>query len=133
MNKRNSKREYQVPNVRFSHFRCTNDESDSRTVPGNLFTPNGGATIAYVTAENGKVYVAAAYCHPYDNFNADTGRVKADGRLAALLNNEELKDENRYFIGDGSDDGAFLGRVRDTFVGDFGYVTREYKRDGQAA
>lgn len=41
---------------------------------------SGGFTVAFEEVDEGIRY-AVAYCHPNDNFNKKTGRIKAEGRL----------------------------------------------------
>lgn len=82
---------------KFVHFRLTQyDVRGFNIVPVGI-SPQGGATVAY-TEKDGKMYAAAAYCNPNDNFNFAYGRNKAAGRLTQLLHNPEKQDDEMYHI-----------------------------------
>jgi hypothetical protein len=51
-----------------------------RDVINGKILNSGGYTIAYREVADGIEY-APAYCSPSDNFNRQTGRIKAEGRL----------------------------------------------------
>ena len=107
------KREYAG---KFRHYRA-------RYSDGSVYNM-GGCTLSYIEMD-GKVYGACAFCSPYDNFNHQYGRNKADGRLVSLIRNPELADDDLYFIRKGSLADFF--RVFDTYMAD----DLEYSYNGQ--
>lgn len=58
---------------RFLHYRSFDGKGKVES--------RSGATIAYVTNEDGTISWAAAFCHPRDNYCKRMGRVKASGHL----------------------------------------------------
>lgn len=112
--------------VKFTHFRMPSEQNklDGIVVVG--ISPQGGATVAYVT--NGNVTLAAvAYCNPKDNFSHAMGRVKSNGRLTGLMANHEKVDDDKYFKYEGDDRVGFLRRLHDFMCTDLGYIHRGTK------
>lgn len=113
------KREYAG---QFRHYR-------PRLEDGTIYNL-GGATLSY-TELDGKVYGALSFCSPFDNFNFQYGRNKADGRLSQLLRKPELDDEDIYFVRESSLEDFF--RVFDAYMSDdleyFRNVPEEQERE----
>lgn len=102
---------------KFSHFRM-------RDSNGNV-AANSGATVAY--AVNGdKLFCAAAYCGPRDNFTYSLGRIKSSARLTNFLNHPEKRDGNIYFSYniENGDVAAAVRAIRDYMVDGLGYSPR---------
>lgn len=101
---------------RFSHFRMKN---------GDVISPQGGATVAYVR-KGQRLFCAAAYCSPRDNFSYRSGRIKASARLGNLVAHPEKEDGNKYFTFtiDGDDVASGVRAIRDHMVVGLGYASR---------
>ena len=102
---------------KFSHFRM-------RTADGSI-DPRAGATVAN-QEKDGKLYCAAAYCSPRDNFNYAAGRLKSSKRLDNFLLRPNREDKNVYFtfpITDGNIADA-VRAVRAFMVEGLGYQPR---------
>lgn len=104
-------------NHRFSHFRVI--EADG------TIAPQGGASVAY-TQVGDRLFCAAAYCSPRDNFSYQSGRIKSSARLGNLVARPEKEDGNKYFTFklDGNDVAAGVRAIRDHMVDGLGYATR---------
>lgn len=78
----------------------------------------GGATVAAIVDENGKVLrFAVAFCHSKDNFNRLVGKVKATNRLGG----------NGAFTSDVEWDGL-LSRVQDILYEYHGQIVGEQRK-----
>lgn len=88
----------QLSDVKFYYFRypITEQHLGEEVVVGKA--AQGGAVLAYVERD-GQLFAAASYCHPNDNFNFNTGRNKAEGRLVQLLEDVDRADFDKYFFG----------------------------------
>lgn len=115
------------PNHKFKHFR--------RPDAGGNIDPRSGASVAYVV-KDGKLFCAAAYCGPRDNFSYALGRIKSSARLGNFVNHPEKEDGNIYFTFniDGDDIAAAVRAISDFMVDGLGYSPRyESQETGQAA
>ena len=88
-------RNQQIADVRFMHFRVPAYRIGGET---QGIEARGGATFAYVERD-GQFLGAVSYCNPKDNFQRVYGCNKAEGRLVQLLNNPDLGDDDKYFVG----------------------------------
>lgn len=112
---------------RFMHFRCTEENGETSFYTKSL-SCKGGATVAYVQDE-GRWLAAVTFCNPSDNFQYVYGRNKAAGRLIQLGGQNNLADNDKYFIIEADSVEEFKRCIVRHMCGNLGYVYRGARND----